>query len=108
MLTLSSLLFLAQVSAIFNIQIFLQWLVAGGISFAAVMFGLKSGVKDLQEKFEKLDKDVSAGFANIKEELDKLKDTQGDVSQRVALLEYRVDEQENKKAPVRRPQVKKK
>lgn len=76
----------------FSLQNFLQWIIAGLISVVTVILGIKHGLKDLQDKFDKLDKDVEKGFSDLKHELDKVKETQNSVSERVRLLEYRADQ----------------
>lgn len=76
----------------FSLQNFLQWVIAGLISVVSVVLAIKHGLKELQEKFNKLDKDVEKGFSDLKHELDKVKETQNNVSERVMLLEYRVDQ----------------
>lgn len=88
------LFFLAQSIAqqSFSLQNFTQWVVAGLISAITVVLSIKHGLKDLQDKFDKLDKDVEKGFSDLKHELDKVKETQNSVSERVRLLEYRADQ----------------
>lgn len=76
----------------FSLQNFTQWVIAGLISAITVVLSIKHGLKDLQDKFDKLDKDVEKGFSELKRELDKVKETQNSVSERVRLLEYRVDQ----------------
>lgn len=76
----------------FSLQNFIQWVIAGLISAITVVLGIKHGLKDLQDKFDKLDRDVEKGFSDLKHELDKVKETQNSVSERVRLLEYRADQ----------------
>lgn len=82
--------------AALNLQQFLQWLVAGGISLVAMLAGLKYGLKGLEDKFGKIEADVKEGFQNIKSELDKMKEVQNTGIQKTTLLEYRMEKVEEK------------
>lgn len=80
-----------MVDAAINLQSFLQWLAAGVLSLVSILVALKIGLKDLKTSFSKLEEDVEKGFISIKSELDKIKETQISGSQKILLLEYRVD-----------------
>lgn len=81
-----------MLDAALNLQSFLQWLAAGVLSLVSILIALKIGLKDLKTSFEKLEVDVEKGFVLIQTELDKIKETQISGSQKILLLEYRVDQ----------------
>lgn len=83
---------LSQASLTFSVQTFLQWLITAIFSIASIIIGLKYGLKELQEKFDKLDSMVEKGFSNLRSDLEKMKDNQTEEIKKVAIIQHEIKE----------------